>query len=84
MRGHMRMDGLLGDYCDGSDFKQHLLFSQERKALQILLYYDEVEVCNRLGSKVKLHKLDMYMYIHSLCAHLLTFLYGYFTIFLET
>ena len=58
MRGHTRMDGLLGDYCDGSDFKQHLLFSQ------ILLYYDEVEVCNPLGSKVKLHKLGMY--IHSL------------------
>lgn len=29
-------------------------------ALQIFLYYDELEICNPLGSKVKIHKLGMY------------------------
>ena len=57
MRGHSRVDGLLGDYCDGTAVQRHELFSQDGKGLQILLYYDEVEVCNPLGSKVKLHKL---------------------------
>jgi len=57
MRGHTRTDGLLEDYCDGSDFKQHPLFSKQSKSLQIMLYYDELEVCNPLGSKVKTHKL---------------------------
>ena len=59
MRGHSRTDGQLGDYCDGSDFLQHRLYSQEQNALQIMLYYDEVEVCNPLGTKVKIHKLGM-------------------------
>jgi len=27
------------------------------KALQVVFYYDEVEVCNHLGSKAKVHKL---------------------------
>lgn len=57
MRGHSRSDGLLADYCDGSAFCVHPLFSVERRSLQILLYYDDVEVCNPLGTKVKLHKL---------------------------
>lgn len=57
MRGHSRIDGNLGDYCDGSNFQNHSLYSSQRNALQILLYYDEVEVCNPLGTKVKRHKL---------------------------
>ncbi len=60
MRGHAREDGNLGDYCDGSAFKDHPLFSSETNALQILLYYDEVEVCNPLGTKVKTHKLGIF------------------------
>ena len=57
MRGHSQKNGLLGDYCDGSDFQKHPLYSREKNALQILLYYDEVEICNPLGTKIKLHKL---------------------------
>ena len=54
MRGHMRQDGYLSDYCDGSIFQEHSLFAV---GLQILLYYDELEICNPLGTKVKIHKL---------------------------
>ena len=32
-------------------------------ALQVILYYDDVEICNPLGSRTKKHKLGMkYMY----------------------
>jgi hypothetical protein len=57
MRGHASADNLLRDYCDGTDIMQHPLFSVERKALLIMLYYDEVELCSPLGTKVKIHKL---------------------------
>ena len=50
-------EGLLGDYCDGSIFKSHPLFSADSKALQIVLYYDDVEVVNPIGSRTKTHKL---------------------------
>ena len=53
----MSNDGYLADYCDGSDFKNHCLFSSDPISLQIMLYFDEVEVCNPLGSKTKIHKL---------------------------
>ncbi len=51
MRGHQRNDGLLGDYCDGLHFKRHPLFSINPTALQIMLFYDDVEVCNPIGSR---------------------------------
>lgn len=59
MRGHTRTDGMMEDYCDGADFKQHPLFSKQSTSLQIMLYYDELEICNPLGSKVKTHKLGI-------------------------
>ena len=57
LRGHRRTDGLLADYCDGSDYANHPLFSKDMRSLQIIPYYDEVEVCNPLGIKEKTHKL---------------------------
>ena len=55
--GHTRQDGLLSDYCDGSAYKSHPLFSQIHHSLELILYYDDVEICNPLGSKAKNHKL---------------------------
>ena len=54
MNSHSLRDGLLGDYCDGTLYANNLLF-QDPCALQIQLYYDELELCNPLGSKK--HKL---------------------------
>ena len=48
---------LLADFCDGSLFKGHPLFSIDRNAFQIVGYYDDLEVVNPLGSYVKKHKL---------------------------
>lgn len=58
----IRNDGKIEDFCDGSMFRQHPLFSNDPKALQIIAYYDEVEMCNPLGSHVKKHKLGVVFY----------------------
>ena len=51
-----------GNISDGIAFAAHPLFSLHSNALQVLFYYDELEVVNPLGSKTKLHKLGMYLY----------------------
>lgn len=48
---------LLIDMRDGTVYKCHPVFSQNHNALQIIAYYDEIELCNPLGSHAKLHKL---------------------------
>ena len=51
------------DYCDGETFSTHPLFSVKSNALQFFLYFDELEVCNPLGSKTKTHKLGQFLII---------------------
>jgi len=53
----------LGDYCDGDQFKSHPIFSADNRALQIQLYFDEMDVCNPIGSKAGVHKLGEAKYI---------------------
>ena len=45
------------DYCDGSEYSKHPLLQIDSKFLQLMLYYDDVEFCNPLGSKRTIHKL---------------------------
>lgn len=45
------------DFCDGTYFKDHPLFSQKQNSLQIQLFYDEFEMANPLGSKHGIHKI---------------------------
>ena len=47
----------ISDFCDGSFFKTHPLFSVSLNALQLIAYYDELEVCNPLVSHSGIHKL---------------------------
>ena len=47
------------DWCDGNLYHNHPLFAAHPNALQLILYYDDLEVCNPLGSKSKVHKLGM-------------------------
>ena len=51
----------MNDFCDGEVFTYHPLFSVHEDALQIFLYFDELEICNPLGSKAKIHKLGGYL-----------------------
>ena len=68
---HRRNDGLLSDYCDAEAYRTHPLFSRNPKALQIILYFDEVEICNALGSKVIKHKLGrLYMNYLTFCINI--------------
>ena len=53
---------MIEDFCDGTMVANHPLFSQDPYALQIIAYYDEVEICNPLGSHIKRHKLGIVFY----------------------
>ncbi len=57
--GHTSKSGFMEDFCDGKFIKAHPLFSVHTNALQVF-YYDDIEVCNPLGSKAKIHKVGKY------------------------
>lgn len=50
MQNHSRSDEFISDFCDAALFKEHPLFKNDKHALQIVAYYDEVETANCLGS----------------------------------
>ena len=51
-------DTVLRYICDGWQAKEHdLLGSSSPYNFKILTYFDEVELCNPIGSNTKLHKL---------------------------
>ena len=52
----------LHDFCDGQEYHEHPLFSSDPSALQIIAYYDDIEVCNPLGSSSKKHKLGIFLF----------------------
>ena len=52
----------LNDFCDGSLFKSHYMFNSDPNALQVIAYYDELEVVNPIGSYIKKHKLGCMFY----------------------
>ena len=56
-RGHCRRESVVLKYfCDGHVSSSHRLFSVHRNGLQILFYFDGIEVVNNLGSHKKVHK----------------------------
>lgn len=57
LQEHNRDDEYIGDYCDGNLFKTHSLFKDTPRSLQIIVYFDEVEVCNPLAAHAGIHKL---------------------------
>lgn len=54
---HKPKEGVYTDLRDGTYFKNSPLFSVEKDALQIQLFYDDFETANPLGSKKVVHKL---------------------------
>ena len=57
MESNKSIDGKMPDYSDGAQFATHPLYSRYPDALQIQLYFDDVETTNPLGSKTKIHKM---------------------------
>ena len=51
------------DFCDGIVYKDHELFSSDQEALQLVCYYDELELVNPLGAYVKRQKLGICFFI---------------------
>lgn len=47
------------DIVDGALLKSHPLFSEKPNALQIVLYTDEIEICNPLGSYIYANLVEM-------------------------
>lgn len=56
-------ENIFFDICDGSIFQNDQYFKEHPEAIGLILYHDEVEVCNPLDSKAGKHKLDMYYYV---------------------
>ena len=55
-------DGFFHDFIDGDIFKSHPLFLKFPTALQLVLYTDEIELCNPLGSRANKNKLLLIYY----------------------
>ena len=62
---HKSKSSILSDFCDGVTFKDHPLFQSDVNALQIVGYYDELEIVNPIGTYVKKHKLGCLFFVLS-------------------
>ena len=71
---------LLHDFCDGVILGTHPLFINDKQALQIVAYYDEIEVANPLGSYVSKHRLGcLFFFLANIRPHFRsTYLSSYF------
>lgn len=59
----------MGDFCDSQAYKDNPLFQVDKSALQIQLYYDDVEAVNPLGSNKKCTSLvSTYIAVYTLFA----------------
>lgn len=55
-------DDVLRSYFDGSHFKDHPFLKKHENVIHILLFFDELEVANSLGSKTIIHKLGTFFF----------------------
>ncbi|XP_077870141.1 uncharacterized protein LOC144363069 [Saccoglossus kowalevskii] len=53
-------DGYYFDMLDGEIYQTHNLLCDDD--IPIILYYDEIDICNPLGSRSGIHKLGMFYY----------------------
>ena len=61
-RSHQSTGQMMLDICDGQYFRTHPLFSRNRKALQLIINNDDIEIVNPIGSHTKKHKLSIFYY----------------------
>ena len=53
---------VLFDFQDGELFHNDKYFKDHKDAIALIIFHDEIEVCNPLGIKAGKHKLDLYYY----------------------
>ena len=58
-------DSKLESLQDGVALSNHPLFAIDRNTLELILYSDEIELCNTVGTRVKKHKLLLFYYLVS-------------------
>lgn len=61
-KDHSSKDGIIRSYADSLHCKNHPFINEHENVVQILLFYDELEVANSLGSKTIIHKLGAFFY----------------------
>ena len=59
------IDGKFKFMQDGAVLSNHPLFTTDPHTLELILYSDEIEICNAVGTRVKKHKLLMFYYLLS-------------------
>ena len=59
---HKSRDRYMHDICDGDFVKNTEIFNAHPHALQILLYTDDIEIVNPIGSHTSKHKLTMFYF----------------------
>lgn len=57
---HTSHDNFIRDICDGQYIRNSPFFQRNPKALQIILYNDDIEIVNPLGTHVKKHKITLF------------------------
>lgn len=60
LRGHASSSSYLYDVCDGEYIKKHPLTHCGHPFLRFLLFCDDLEVCNPVGSHTKVHKITVW------------------------
>ena len=60
-----RTDGKFEFIQDGVVLSNHPLFIGDPHTLELILYSDEIEICNAVGTRVKKHKILMFYYLLS-------------------
>jgi hypothetical protein len=55
-------DGVLRSYLDGSHYREHPFILKYDQVVCILLFFDELEIANSLGSKTIIHKLAAFFF----------------------
>ena len=57
--GKSSIPGVYNDFADGTVAQNHPVLKTHLNSLQVIGYYDELEICNPLGSSAKKHKLGI-------------------------
>ena len=60
-----RADSKLEFLQDGVAFSNHPLFAIDRNTVELILYSDQIELCNAVGTRGKEHKLLLFYYLVS-------------------
>ena len=58
---HKTLDGISRDICDGS-FMQNVSIGNGALHIEVVLYLDDIEIVNPIGTHVKKHKLTMFYF----------------------